>query len=203
MIRKEDVINFIQNGAAAASTSVASTLTAPVPPKAAPTPASPVYTEPVNSRYTDIPNNNMRKIIAKRLTESKAQVPHFYTSIEVNIDSVMQLRKKLKKDYEINVSVNDLVIKAAALALRDVPEANAKWNTNTNSIEASPSVDISVAVATPNGLITPILTEADKRSLVDINKTVKDLATRAKDGKLKPAEFQGGSFSISNLGKLL
>lgn len=202
MIRKEDVINFIQNGTAARTASASNIPTTPATPKAAASPvaALPIYTEPVNPHYTDIPNNNMRKVIAKRLTESKANVPHFYTSIEVNVDSVMQLRKKLKRDYDINVSVNDLVIKATALALRDVPEANAKWNTASNSINRSPSVDISIAVATPNGLITPILTQADKRSLVEINKTVKDLATRARDGKLKPEEFQGGSFSISNLG---
>lgn len=205
MIRKEDVINFIQNGTAARTASASNIPSAPATPKAASSPvaALPIYTEPVNPYYTDIPNNNMRKVIAKRLTESKANVPHFYTSIEVNVDSVMQLRKKLKRDYDINVSVNDLVIKATALALRDVPEANAKWNTASNSINRSPSVDISIAVATPNGLITPILTQADKRSLVEINKTVKDLATRARDGKLKPEEFQGGSFSISNLGNHL
>lgn len=155
---------------------------------------------PVNSKYTDIPNTNMRKIIAKRLTESKATVPHFYTSIECNIDDLMALRKQLRKDMDVNVSVNDLIIKSAALALRDVPEANAKWNRLTNKIEMSQGVDISVAVATPNGLITPIVTGADKRGLGDINSKVKDLAGRAKLGKLKPEEFQGGSFSVSNLG---
>lgn len=160
---------------------------------------------PVNSHFKDIPNSNMRKVIAKRLTESKATVPHFYTSIECEIDALMALRKTFKKDMELNISVNDLVIKSAALALRDVPEANSRWNKQSGSIDASTSkqVDISVAVATPNGLITPILTGADKRGLVDINSTVKDLATRARDGKLKPEEYQGGSFSISNLGASL
>jgi len=97
--------------------------------------------------------------------------------------------------------VNDIVIKAAALALRDVPEANAKWNDKKNSRDtSSDTVDISVAVATPNGLITPIVTNANNRGLSDINNVVKDLANRAKDNKLKPEEFQGGSFTISNLG---
>jgi len=157
---------------------------------------------PVNDRYEDIPNSNMRKVISKRLTESKATVPHFYTSIECEIDSLMSMRKQLKNEFQVNVSVNDLVIKSAALALRDVPEANSKWNKGTSSIDASHSgeVDISIAVATPSGLITPILTSADKRGLSDINATVRDLATRARDGKLKPEEYQGGSFSISNLG---
>ena len=119
--------------------------------------------QPVNARYTDIPNTNMRKIIAKRLTESKATVPHFYTSIECDIDALMALRKVMKKDLDVNVSVNDLVIKSAALALRDVPEANAKWNKKEGKVDlGNGSVDISVAVATPNGLITPIVTGADK-----------------------------------------
>lgn len=155
---------------------------------------------PVNDKYVDIPNTNMRKIIAKRLTESKAQVPHFYASIECEIDNLLKLRKTLKKDLDLNVSVNDLVIKSAALALRDVPEANAKWNKATSRPDLGSSVDISVAVATPNGLITPIVTDADKRGLSDISTKVKDLAGRAKEGKLKPEEYQGGSFSISNLG---
>ena len=122
-------------------------------------------------------------------------------TISSEIDALLSLRKDLKKNFDVNVSVNDIVIKASALALRDVPEANAKWNTKMNTRDlSSDSVDISVAVATPNGLITPILTQADKRGLVDINNTVKDLATRAKDNKLKMEEFQGGSFTISNLG---
>ena len=157
---------------------------------------------PVNPHYKDIPNSNMRKVIAKRLTESKATVPHFYTSIECEVDKLMTLRKTLKREMNLNISVNDFVIKAAALALRDVPEANSRWNKQKSAVDASTSgqVDISVAVATPNGLITPILTAADKRGLVDINNTVRDLAGRARDGKLKPEEYQGGSFSISNLG---
>jgi pyruvate dehydrogenase E2 component (dihydrolipoamide acetyltransferase) len=202
MITKDDITRFIQQGS---SSSSAQRPSAPAAPSSSPVTASSSSSSssfpPVNDRYTDIPNNNMRKIIAKRLTESKATVPHYYTAIDCNMDSVMSLRKKLKKQYDINVSVNDFVIKAAALALRDIPEANAKFNISSKSINTSPAVDISIAVATPNGLITPILTNADKRSLVEINKTVKDLATRARDGKLKPEEFQGGSFSISNLGK--
>lgn len=157
-------------------------------------------TEPVNSRYVDVPNTNMRKIIAKRLSESKSTVPHFYMEMDANLDSIMRLRQQLKKDFDVAVSVNDLVIKAAALALRDVPEANMRWDSKANAVVVNGGIDISVAVATPTGLITPILTNAAGRGLVDINRTVKDLATRAKEGKLKPEEFQGGSFSISNLG---
>jgi pyruvate dehydrogenase E2 component (dihydrolipoamide acetyltransferase) len=215
-ITKGDLLQGLKAGtvkAGAAKKHVAQTTTA-APTQAQATPASaapsapasssagPSQSAPVNEHYKDIPNSNMRKVIAKRLTESKATVPHFYTSIEVEIDKLMAFRKTMKKEFEQNLSVNDLVIKSAALALRDVPEANAKWNKAANAIDASTcrNVDISVAVATPSGLITPILTGADKRGLVDINSTVRDLAARARDGKLKPEEYQGGSFSISNLG---
>lgn len=116
------------------------------------------------------------------------------------IDGLLAFRKQLKQEMDVNVSVNDMVIKSAALALRDVPEVNGHWDPKSNAPQHSSGVDISVAVATPNGLITPILKNADSRGLSSINSTVRDLATRARDGKLKPEEYQGGSFSISNLG---
>lgn len=150
--------------------------------------------------YTDLPNSNMRKVIAKRLAESKATVPHSYSAIECEIDRLMNLRQTLKKDFGVAVSVNDLVIKSAALALRDVPECNGRWSASEGFAELNPSVDISVAVATPTGLITPILEGADKLGLSAINNKVKDLAKRARDGKLQPKEYQGGTFTISNLG---
>lgn len=216
IISKEDVVLALQAGTLKSSPTPSPTAP-PLPPITTPSPApvqspaaavsapSPavelILAEPVNDKYTDIPNSAMRKIIAKRLTESKATVPHYYTSIECEIDELLDLRKTLKRDFEVNVSVNDLVVKAAALALRDVPQANAKWNNRTQDVEGGDGkVDISVAVATPSGLITPIVTRADKRGLVDINSVVKDLATRARLGKLAPEEYQGGSFSISNLG---
>lgn len=210
LISKADIVLALQNGTvkpgtASPKASVTHAATAAPAPVAAPSAHVATATSqshaPVNNNYTDIPASNMRKVIAKRLTESKATVPHFYTTIECEIDQLMSLRKGLKKDFDVTVSVNDLVIKSAALALRDVPEVNAKYNPKTGAVIPGSSVDISVAVATPNGLITPILTGADKRGLVDISQTVKDLAGRARDGKLKPEEYQGGSFSISNLGK--
>ena len=155
---------------------------------------------PVNDKYTDIPNTNMRKVIARRLTESKATVPHVYATIECELDNLLALRKTFQKDLNTNVSVNDMVIKAAALALRDLPDVRCKWDNNTQSVTAPGDVDISVAVATPNGLITPIVTNADKRGCSDINAAVKDLAGRAKINKLMPEEYTGGCFSISNLG---
>jgi pyruvate dehydrogenase E2 component (dihydrolipoamide acetyltransferase) len=116
------------------------------------------------------------------------------------LDAVLALRKRLKKEYEVNVSVNDLIIRSAALALRDVPEANAIWDGKQGAAVTNATVDISVAVATPSGLITPIITGSDRRGLTDISAKMKDLAGRARVGKLKPEEFQGGSFTISNLG---
>jgi pyruvate dehydrogenase E2 component (dihydrolipoamide acetyltransferase) len=195
--------------AGAATAPIAQTTVAPVKAAAGPAPTvvvpmkleDPTGGVPINSRYTDIPNTNMRKIIAKRLTESKATVPHYYVTMECEIDELLELRKQFKKDFDVNVSVNDFVIRASALALRDVPTVNCKWDTKTNSVVPPGPVDISIAVATPAGLITPIVPATDKRGLENISEKVKDLAKRAKDNKLKPEEFQGGSFTISNLGE--
>ena len=147
--------------------------------------------------YKDVPNNNMRKVIARRLTESKSQVPHFYSTVEVELDNVLKLRKDLAAK-DVKVSVNDLIIKGSAMALRDVPEVNASYV--KGQAQMSDSVDISVAVATPGGLITPIVPNTDSLGLADISAKVKDLAGRAREGKLAPEEYQGGSFCISNLG---
>lgn len=153
--------------------------------------------------YTVIPNNNMRKVIARRLSESKRDVPHFYLNVDCEIDALLALRKEMNTqspegDGAYKLSVNDFVIKASALALRDVPAANASWT--DEAIHQYNDVDISVAVATPGGLITPIVRNADSKGLATLSDEVKDLATRARDGKLKPQEYQGGGFSISNLG---
>lgn len=203
MITKSDVITarkagLVQSGARPAAHSTPAVAAAPV---AQPTAVKAVAVQDEDHRkYIDIPNSNMRKVIAKRLTESKMTVPHFYVTMECDVTEVMKLRADMKRDFEANISVNDVVIKAAALALRDVPEANAKWNAATRGAVLSEGVDISVAVATPTGLITPIIFQADRRSLLEINTMVKELAGRARLGKLKPEEYQGGTFSISNLG---
>ena len=150
--------------------------------------------------YKSIPNSNIRRIIAKKLTESKQQIPHFYLSIECNMDKILDARKQLNDtaNDQYKLSVNDFVIKASAMALRDVPEANASW-TDTAILQYN-NVDISVAVSIEGGLITPIIKNADFTNLVDISHKMKDLARRARENKLAPEEFQGGSFSISNLG---
>jgi pyruvate dehydrogenase E2 component (dihydrolipoamide acetyltransferase) len=153
--------------------------------------------------YSEIPLDNIRKIIAKRLTEAKQTIPHFYLTIDLAIDKLLALRTEINdhvvaQDVDAKVSVNDFVIRAVALALRKVPAANASFT--ETAIRQYRDVDVSVAVATPNGLITPIIRNADTKTLLQISKEMKHLAARARDGKLRPEEFQGGGFSISNLG---
>ncbi len=158
--------------------------------------------------FTKIPNTNMRKVIARRLTESKQQVPHFYLNVEVELDKLLDVRKDINAEAEAaagkekkpayKLSVNDFIIKAVALAMKKVPSANASWY--DDAIVQYNNVDISVAVAIDGGLITPIVKNADQKSIPTISNEMKDLASRAKAGQLKPEEFQGGGFSISNLG---
>ncbi len=157
--------------------------------------------------YTAIPNSGMRKTIAKRLTESKQNVPHFYLSLDCELDALLDARKQMnaaaetaagKEKLAYKLSVNDMVIKAVAMALRDVPAANASWS--EAAILQYNNVDISVAVAIDGGLITPIVKNADQKGLAQIANEAKDLIARARAGKLQPSEYQGGGFSISNLG---
>ncbi|MFN7192401.1 MAG: pyruvate dehydrogenase complex dihydrolipoamide acetyltransferase, partial [Rhodospirillales bacterium] len=151
-----------------------------------------------------VPLSTMRKVIARRLTESKQQVPHFYLTVDCDIDKLLAGRAALnakspeKGPGAFKLSVNDFIIKSVAAALRQVPNANASFS--DDGMLLWENVDISVAVAIDGGLITPIIRDADKQGLVEISNTMKDLAARAKSGKLKPEEFQGGTFSISNLG---
>ncbi|PJB73714.1 MAG: dihydrolipoyllysine acetyltransferase [Alphaproteobacteria bacterium CG_4_9_14_3_um_filter_47_13] len=153
-----------------------------------------------DDKIVKIPNNNIKKITAKRLMESKQTVPHFYLTIECRIDALMEARKLINEqangDYKL--SVNDFIIKACANALKSYPKANVSWT--DEAILQYPHADISVAVSTPNGLITPIIKAAENKGLRSISEEVKDLATRARDNKLKPEEFQGGTFTVSNLG---
>ena len=149
----------------------------------------------------DIPNNKIRKVIAQRLTAAKQNIPHFYLTIDCELDALLDVRRQLNEHFAssgIKVSVNDCIIKAAALALADVPAANASWS--EDAIHQHGTVDISVAVATANGLITPIVRDADAKPLAEISQEIKKLAARAIAGKLQPDEFNGGGFSVSNLG---
>lgn len=152
---------------------------------------------PEEARY--IKNNNIRKVIARRLLESKQTVPHFYLSCDLKIDRLLELKDLLTQEGEnYKVSVNDLVIKAAAMALKKVPNANSSWT--DDAIVLYNNVDVSVAVAIPDGLITPVIRNADQKSIFAISSEMRTLAKKARDGKLQPEEFQGGGFSISNLG---
>ena len=151
--------------------------------------------------YTLVPLDGMRRTVARRLTESARDIPHFPLTIDVEIDALLAARSRINSLLEprgIKVSVNDLVIKAAALALKQVPEANASFT--PEGIALHRHADISMAVAVDGGLITPILRKAEQKGLAEIALEAKDLAERARNRKLKPEEFQGGTFSISNLG---
>ena len=161
-------------------------------------PAQSIFTAPGDKR---IPHTAIRKVIARRMLESKQTVPHFYLTVDFEIDALLKARgaiNEVLRKKDAKVSVNDMVIKACAKALRDHPDCNASW-TEDEMIQYG-AVDISVAVATERGLITPIVRNADMKGLAQISTEVKDLAGRAKEGKLKLEEFQGGGFTISNLG---
>ena len=145
----------------------------------------------------------MRKVIARRLTEAKQEIPHFYLSLDCEVDKLLELRKKLNakaeaEDLGYKLSVNDFVIRAAALALRKVPDANVSWTDDV--LLKHNVVDLSIAVAIDGGLITPIIRNTDQKGLATIANEMRELAGRAREGKLMPEEYQGGTFSISNLG---
>ncbi|XP_043862817.1 dihydrolipoyllysine-residue acetyltransferase component of pyruvate dehydrogenase complex, mitochondrial isoform X2 [Drosophila santomea] len=153
------------------------------------------------ARYEDIPVTNMRAVIAKRLLESKTQLPHYYVTVQCQVDKLLKFRAKVNKKYEkqgARVSVNDFIIKAVAIASLKVPEANSAWMDTV--IRQYDDVDVSVAVSTDKGLITPIVFNADRKGVLEISKDVKALAAKARDNKLQPHEFQGGTISVSNLG---
>jgi pyruvate dehydrogenase E2 component (dihydrolipoamide acetyltransferase) len=174
------------------------------PQAAAPAPAPKAPAPAITAPHTAVPNSSMRKVIARRLSESKSTVPHFYVTMDIEIDALLKLRADLNsrapKDGPgaFKLSVNDLVIKAVARVLRQYPNVNASWT--DDAIIQYHDVDISIAVSIPDGLITPIIRKADQKGLAAISGEMKDLAARAKSGKLKPEEFQGGGFSISNMG---
>jgi len=184
-VLKADVEAASRAGAAAPAVAP---VIAPVP---APAPGGPAY--------EDIPHSNTRRVIAQRLSDAKRSVPHFYLTIDCDVDALLSARKQANEMIEgLKLSVNDLVIKAVAMALRKVPAANAAWT--ENAIRRFRDVDVAVAVAAPSGLITPVVRNADAKSLRQISAEMKELAARARAGRLRPDEYQGGGFTISNLG---
>ncbi|XP_073336132.1 dihydrolipoyllysine-residue acetyltransferase component of pyruvate dehydrogenase complex, mitochondrial [Pagrus major] len=194
-ITRKDIDSFVPPKAAPAVAAAPTPAAAPAAPAPAAAPAAPAGT------FTDIPISNIRKVIAQRLMQSKQTIPHYYLSVDVNMDQVIELRKELNaevKAQNIKLSVNDFIIKASALACLKVPECNSSWLDTV--IRQNHVVDVSVAVSTANGLITPIVFNAHTKGLVAISSDVSALAAKAREGKLQPHEFQGGTFTISNLG---
>jgi pyruvate dehydrogenase E2 component (dihydrolipoamide acetyltransferase) len=175
------------------------TAAAPAEPAAPPVPAKPAAIPDIPHEATKL--SNVRKTIARRLTESKQQVPHIYLTVDIRLDALLKLRADLNKSLEprgVKLSVNDLLIKALAASLIQVPKCNVMFT--PDQLISFQRADISVAVSTPSGLITPIITHADTKGVAAISTQMKDLATRARDNKLKPEEYQGGTASISNMG---
>ncbi|MEB6483759.1 2-oxo acid dehydrogenase subunit E2 [Klebsiella quasipneumoniae] len=163
---------------------------------------SPVQ-ESAPAPYESIPMSGMRRAIASRLQTSKQQSPHFRLSVDLDLERLLALRQEINREVPgVKISVNDLLVKACALALVAVPDVNIQFDEATQSIRRFADADISVAVALPAGLITPIVRSANRKSISDISNEIHSLVTRAKAGTLKPEEFQGGTFSVSNLGML-
>uniref|UniRef100_A0A8D2LNW8 Dihydrolipoamide S-acetyltransferase n=1 Tax=Varanus komodoensis TaxID=61221 RepID=A0A8D2LNW8_VARKO len=187
-ITKKDIESFVPSRAAPVKPAAP---LAPSPPAAAPGLPTGVF--------TDVPVSNIRKVIAQRLMQSKQTIPHYYLSVDVDMGEILVLRKELNQmPQNTKLSVNDFIIKASALACLKVPEANSSWMDTV--IRQNHVVDVSVAVSTQTGLITPIVFNAHIKGLASINKDVVTLASKAREGKLQPHEFQGGTFTVSNLG---
>ena len=161
---------------------------------AAPAPSAPAGVE----NYTDYPVSQMRKVIAKRLSESKFTAPHFYVTMDIDMDNAIAARKAMNASGEVKISFNDLVVKATALALKKHPAVNSSWM--EDFIRINDHVHIGVAVAIEDGLLVPVLRHADQMALSHISTSVKDLAGKAKDKKLQPSDWEGNTFTISNLG---
>ncbi|MBS0509157.1 MAG: pyruvate dehydrogenase complex dihydrolipoamide acetyltransferase [Proteobacteria bacterium] len=148
--------------------------------------------------YTEVPHSNMRRTIARRLAESKSTVPHFYLSVDCRMERLLALRAEINAAASRKISVNDFIVRAVAVALREVPQANVGWT--DSAMRQYQQADIAVAVSTDSGLITPIVRAADSKTLSQISQEIADLAARARAGQLRPEEYQGGSMSVSNLG---
>ena len=200
-IVKADVDGATAAPKAAAPAPAAAATAAPAPAKAPTVSAEGVAKIYADREYTEIPLDGMRKTIAARLTEAKSTIPHFYLRRDIKLDALMAFRAQINKGLEsrgVKLSVNDFIIKACANALQSVPAANAVW-AGDRVLQLKPS-DVAVAVAIDGGLFTPVLKDADKKSLSALSSEMKDLAGRARNKKLAPHEYQGGSFAISNLG---
>ena len=184
---RRDLEAFIASGAAATPTATP-TLSA----------SSELAKQEYSSSYVTVPHTGMRRAIARRLTESKSTVPHFYVIADCKVDALLELRKSINESSPVKISVNDIVVKAVASALMDVPESNVVWN--AEAMHKYESADIAVAVTTDGGLLTPVIRGVEKRSLSNLSMEISELAGRARAGKLRQEELEGGSFAVSNLG---
>ena len=204
-IIKKDIEDFLKTGDTMPATPTP--VATPVPAPAAPAPKAEAPAKPNvpaftfsggGDAYTEEPVSQMRKVIARRLGESKFSAPHFYLTVEINMGKVMKLRERLNEVAPTKISVNDLVIKAVSLSLREHPAVNSSWL--GDKIRFNQNINIGVAVAVPDGLLVPVVRYADIKTLSQINVEVRDLAGKAKNKKLQPQEMTGNTFTISNLG---
>ncbi len=160
--------------------------------------SSELATQEHSSSYSTVPHTGMRRAIARRLTESKSTVPHFYVTADCKVDALLELRASINQSSSVKISVNDFVVKAVASALMDVPDSNVVWN--AEAMYKYESADIAVAVTTEGGLFTPVIRGVEKRSLSNLSQEISEMASRARAGKLRQEELDGGSFAVSNLG---
>jgi pyruvate dehydrogenase E2 component (dihydrolipoamide acetyltransferase) len=194
---RRDLEHYLATGGAG-STAVAPATSAPTASEPAVAPGSAIAKQEYSSSYVTVPHSGMRRAIARRLTESKTTVPHFYVTADCKVDSLLELRKRINESSPVKISVNDIVVKAVASALMDVPEANVIFT--PEAMHKFESADIAVAVATDGGLLTPVIRGVEKRQLSNLSMEISELAARARAGKLRQEELEGGSFAVSNLG---
>jgi pyruvate dehydrogenase E2 component (dihydrolipoamide acetyltransferase) len=195
---RRDLEAYLANDKPAATAPATAPVAAPVGAPAAGTPGSAIAKQEYSSSYVTVPHTGMRRAIARRLTESKSTVPHFYVTADCKVDSLLELRKRINESSPVKISVNDIVVKAVASALMDVPEANVIFT--PEAMHKFESADIAVAVATDGGLLTPVIRGVEKRQLSNLSMEISELAGRARAGKLRQEELEGGSFAVSNLG---
>ncbi len=197
-IVRRDVEEYVPSAVGETQAAPAAAEAAPATTTPAPAAAATPVTPGSPSAYTDTPHTSMRKAIARRLTESKSTVPHFYLVADVRVDKLLALRQEVNEGLGVKISVNDWVVKAVGLALVQVPEANVIWT--DGALRHFTDADISIAVATEGGLYTPVVRGVNNRTLSDISASVKDLAERSRAGQIRQDEIEGGSFAITNLG---
>jgi pyruvate dehydrogenase E2 component (dihydrolipoamide acetyltransferase) len=196
---RRDLEAYLANGSpAAAAIATVATPTVSTSAAAAGAPGSAIAKQEYSSSYVTVPHSGMRRAIARRLTESKSNVPHFYVTADCKVDSLLELRKRINESSPVKISVNDIVVKAVASALMDVPDANVIFT--PEAMHKFESADIAVAVATDGGLLTPVIRGVEKRQLSNLSMEIAELAGRARAGKLRQEELEGGSFAVSNLG---